>query len=146
MNLTYRLEQRWVKPGAAYDLQTYRFLGKIISARAVFRFPGCKAFLYSTLRSSAERDTSMPIPAVPEGYAPAYKLMDRAAIVMAREPYRTVLAIARWWEWHRYCLEELGIRLGLLRSPIEADYYENYRFDPPDLWGTPLRRHEEHLA
>jgi hypothetical protein len=50
-----------------------------------------------------------------------------------------------WWAYHRWWLEEQLIKLGILRSPVEADYFENYRFDPPDLWGTPLRRHEAHL-
>lgn len=36
------------------------------------------------------------------------------------------------------------IRQGFLRSAVEGDWFYNFRFDPPDLWGTPVRRHERH--
>lgn len=36
------------------------------------------------------------------------------------------------------------IRQGFLRSAVEGDFFCNFRFDPPDLWGTPVRRHERY--
>lgn len=143
MSLAYWFEKRWLREGAAYDLQVYRFMGKIISERAVFTGFGCKAFIYSMMARYMDRPSDLP--PVPAGYAPAYKMENRCAVVMAREPYRTVMALAHWWDWHRYWLEEQLIKLGMYRSAVEADYYQNYRFDPPDLWGTPLRKHEAHL-
>lgn len=144
MSISGWLEQRWLRHDAAYDRQVYRFMGKVIAERAVFLGFGCKAFIYSMMARYLDRPSDLP--PVPVGYAIAYKMENRCAVVMAREPYRTIMAAARWWDLHRWWLEKQLIKLGMYRSPIEADYYENYRFDPPDLWGTPIRRHEKHLA
>jgi hypothetical protein len=79
------------------------------------------------------------------GWKVVGKAESRCAAIVAKG-WRYYAAKALWW-WrrHRWTPWEWGIRLGLLRSPIEADYYQNFRFDPPDLWGTPIRKHEEYL-
>lgn len=73
------------------------------------------------------------------------KCEDRHAVVVVPRrwalPARAILA----WRRHRWILEEALIRLGILRSPVECDYYQNYRFDPVTLWGSPLRKHEQHF-
>lgn len=36
------------------------------------------------------------------------------------------------------------IRTGLIRAPYEGAFFHEYRFDPPDLWGSPIRRHDNY--
>lgn len=70
----------------------------------------------------------------------------RDAVIVTPIRWAWVARLCLWWyRRHRWWLEEQLIRFGFYRSPVEADYYENYRFDPPSLWGSPLRRHEQHL-
>lgn len=79
------------------------------------------------------------------GWKMVGKAESRNAVIVARG-WRWYAAKALWWwRWHRWIPWEWGIKIGLLRSPIEGDYYRNFRFDPPDLWGTAPRAHERHL-
>jgi hypothetical protein len=38
------------------------------------------------------------------------------------------------------------IRCGLFRAPYEGAFFHEHRFDPPDLWGSPITRHERGYA
>jgi hypothetical protein len=70
------------------------------------------------------------------------KCQDRHAVVVVPRHWALAARAILAWRQHRWLIEEFFIRIGLYRSPVEGDWYENYHFDPPDLWGTPIRRHE----
>lgn len=51
-----------------------------------------------------------------------------------------------WWRRRRWILEELALRIHLLRAPYDGAYYHECRFDPPDLWGRPLEKWEKYFV
>lgn len=38
------------------------------------------------------------------------------------------------------------IRTGLIRASVEGAWFHEFRFDPPDLWGSPIRRHDHYVG